>query len=113
MPNAFAAFIFQPLSNCVLDLAPTIIGREDLDHELLMGRCQLDVGRAQRADHAADRAGVLAHVPQLDGTPQLPGDVGGDGVHVVASSPEQFASRIKLELAQWSKVVKASGARAD
>ena len=36
-----------------------------------------------------------------------------EGAEVVANSPAQFGAVIKAELARWSKVVKASGMRAD
>lgn len=36
-----------------------------------------------------------------------------DGTEVIVSSPGQFASHIKVELARWARVVKEAGLRAD
>jgi len=36
-----------------------------------------------------------------------------DGVEPIANTPEEFAAQIKSELAAWSRVVKASGAKLD
>ena len=35
------------------------------------------------------------------------------GADIIASTPQQFASYIKSDLAKWAKVVKDSGARVD
>ncbi|MBC7781050.1 MAG: tripartite tricarboxylate transporter substrate binding protein [Proteobacteria bacterium] len=37
----------------------------------------------------------------------------GQGLEPAANTPQQFAALIRSEIAKWSKVVKASGARAD
>lgn len=37
----------------------------------------------------------------------------GDGVEAVGTTPEQFGSYLRQEIAKWGKVVKASGAKAD
>jgi tripartite-type tricarboxylate transporter receptor subunit TctC len=36
-----------------------------------------------------------------------------DGIDPVANTPEEFAAQIKTDLAKWSKVVKAAGAKLD
>ena len=35
------------------------------------------------------------------------------GIEAAPSTPEDFAAYMKTEIAKWSKVVKASGAKAD
>ena len=35
------------------------------------------------------------------------------GAEVIASSPDQFATKIKSEVAMWSKVIKDAGIKAD
>ncbi len=45
--------------------------------------------------------------------PELSGRFGREGMEVIASSPEQFGTHLKTELARWSKVVKDSGMRAE
>ena len=37
----------------------------------------------------------------------------GDGVEAVGTTPEQFGSYLRQEIAKWGKVVQASGAKAD
>ncbi|HYT84832.1 MAG TPA: tripartite tricarboxylate transporter substrate binding protein, partial [Burkholderiales bacterium] len=36
-----------------------------------------------------------------------------DGIEPVANTPEEFAAQIRADLARWSKVVKAAGAKLD
>jgi tripartite-type tricarboxylate transporter receptor subunit TctC len=45
--------------------------------------------------------------------PEVRTRLAGDGADPVGSSPEAFSAYIKVELARWGKVVKASGAKAD
>lgn len=37
----------------------------------------------------------------------------GQGVMVVTNTPEQFAAHIRNEIANWGRIVAASGARID
>jgi tripartite-type tricarboxylate transporter receptor subunit TctC len=45
--------------------------------------------------------------------PDMKSRMTGEGLVAVGSTREQFASHIKVELAKWAKVIKASGARVD
>ncbi len=45
--------------------------------------------------------------------PELRERLGSQGADPVTSTPEQFASYVKDELAKWTRVVKASGMKAD
>jgi tripartite-type tricarboxylate transporter receptor subunit TctC len=45
--------------------------------------------------------------------PDMTSRMTGEGLVAVGSTREQFASHIKVELAKWAKVIKASGARVD
>ena len=45
--------------------------------------------------------------------PEVRTRLAADGADPVGSSPEAFSAYIKVELAKWGKVVKASGAKAD
>jgi tripartite-type tricarboxylate transporter receptor subunit TctC len=39
--------------------------------------------------------------------------IGTQGFEIVASTPEQFAAQIKLEVEKWGKVIRAAGLKAD
>jgi tripartite-type tricarboxylate transporter receptor subunit TctC len=45
--------------------------------------------------------------------PEFNERLAGVGAHAVGSTPEEFAEYIKKELATWSRVIKATGIRAD
>ncbi len=45
--------------------------------------------------------------------PEVTQRLAGDGVEAVGTTPEQFGSYLRSEIAKWGKVVKASGATAD
>lgn len=45
--------------------------------------------------------------------PEMQERLAGEGGRIVADTPEQFAALIRSEVAKWSKVIKASGARID
>lgn len=45
--------------------------------------------------------------------PDVTQRLAGDGVEAVGTTPEQFGTYLRAEIAKWGKVVKASGARAD
>ena len=45
--------------------------------------------------------------------PDVTQRLAGDGVEAVGTTPEQFGTYLKQEVAKWGKVVKASGAKAD
>ena len=46
-------------------------------------------------------------------SPQIQARLVGEGARAVATTPEQFGSFVKAEIAKWAPVVKASGARVD
>ena len=46
-------------------------------------------------------------------SPEIVDRLTKDGAEVVASSPEQFKKVISEEVAQWAKVIKAAGIKAD
>jgi tripartite-type tricarboxylate transporter receptor subunit TctC len=45
--------------------------------------------------------------------PEMQERLAGEGGSIVAGTPEQFAALVRSEVARWSKVIKASGARID
>jgi tripartite-type tricarboxylate transporter receptor subunit TctC len=45
--------------------------------------------------------------------PDVAQRLSGDGVEAVGTTPEQFGSYLRQEIAKWGKIVKASGAKAD
>lgn len=45
--------------------------------------------------------------------PDVAQRLAGDGVEAVGTTPEQFGTYLRAEIAKWAKVVKASGAKAD
>jgi len=45
--------------------------------------------------------------------PEMQERLAGEGGRIVADTPEQFAALVRSEVAKWSKVIKASGARID
>ncbi len=52
----------------------------------------------------------IARVLQL---PDARERITGLGFDIIASSPDEFAAQIKVEIAKWGKVIKASGVKAD
>lgn len=52
------------------------------------------------------------HIVKAMRAPDLAGRLTRDGTEIVASSPAQFASYIKTEIARWATVVKEAGLRA-
>lgn len=62
-------------------------------------------------------SGVLgllsSQVVKIMQAPDMKQRLTGEGLVAVGSTREQFAVHIKLELAKWAKVIKASGARVD
>lgn len=66
---------------------------------------------------AATPAGVInalnEHLAKAMRAPDLVERFANDGTEVIVSSPAQFASHIKAELARWARVVKEAGLRAD
>jgi len=56
---------------------------------------------------------INAEIRKGFGTPQLKERFGAMGADAVATTPEQFAQFIRVEMAKWSKVVKAAGIRAE
>jgi tripartite-type tricarboxylate transporter receptor subunit TctC len=62
----------------------------------------------------ADVLGLLnSQVVRIMQTPDMKQRLTGEGLVAVGSTREQFAAHIKVELAKWAKVIKASGARVD
>ncbi len=53
------------------------------------------------------------HVVKAMRAPDVAEHLAKEGADVIASSPEQFASHIKVELARYAKLVKEAGLRAD
>lgn len=45
--------------------------------------------------------------------PDVREKLASQGAEALGSTPEEFAERIKSDMAKWSKVVKVSGARPD
>jgi tripartite-type tricarboxylate transporter receptor subunit TctC len=58
-------------------------------------------------------AKIVAEVRRILAQPDVRERIGGQGFEIVASTPEQFAAQIKLEVAKWGKVIRASGIKAD
>ena len=53
------------------------------------------------------------HMARAARSPEIVDRLTKDGAEVVASSPEQFKKVISEEVAQWAKVIKAAGIKAD
>jgi tripartite-type tricarboxylate transporter receptor subunit TctC len=61
-----------------------------------------------------DVLGLLSsQVVKIMQAPDMKQRLTGEGLVAVGSTREQFAVHIKVELAKWAKVIKASGARVD
>jgi tripartite-type tricarboxylate transporter receptor subunit TctC len=58
-------------------------------------------------------AKIQADVVKAMKTTDLTEKMGQQGAVAVGNTPDEFAAYIKVELAKWEKVVKASGAKAD
>ena len=39
--------------------------------------------------------------------------IAGQGFDVIASTPEQFAAQIKVEVEKWGKVIRSAGIKVD
>ncbi len=62
----------------------------------------------------ADVLGLLSsQVVKIMQAPDMKQRLTGEGLVAVGSTREQFAAHIKVELAKWVKVIKASGAKVD
>lgn len=53
------------------------------------------------------------HIVKAMRAPDLAERFAKEGADVIASSPAQFGSHLKAELARWAKVVKEAGLRTD
>jgi tripartite-type tricarboxylate transporter receptor subunit TctC len=58
-------------------------------------------------------AKLNAALAKAAATPSFHDRLTGQGYDVLSSAPEQMASSIRVEIAKWGKIVKASGARVD
>jgi tripartite-type tricarboxylate transporter receptor subunit TctC len=58
-------------------------------------------------------ARLHAETLKVLGTAEMKERLAGQGAIIVTDTPEQFATYIKTEIANWSRIVKASGARLD
>lgn len=58
-------------------------------------------------------AKINADMNRVMKMPEVTQRLAGDGVEAVGTTPEQFGSYLRSEIAKWGKIVKASGATAD
>jgi tripartite-type tricarboxylate transporter receptor subunit TctC len=71
-------------------------------------------GMLAPAGAPSDVLGLLSsQVVKIMQAPDMKQRLTGEGLVAVGSTREQFAVHIKVELAKWAKVIKASGARVD
>ena len=56
---------------------------------------------------------IVGEVLRVLGQPDVRERISGQGFDIVASTPEQFAAQIKIEVAKWGKVIRAAGIKAD
>lgn len=56
---------------------------------------------------------INAEVARLLATPEVSSRLLSQGLQVAAGSPQDFGRFIKAEIAQWARVIKASGAKVD
>jgi len=71
-------------------------------------------GMLAPAGAPAEVLGLLnSHVVKIMQAPEMKQRLTGEGLVAVGSTREQFAAHIKIELAKWAKVIKASGAKVD
>lgn len=54
-------------------------------------------------------AKLQAEIARILNLPELKERLASEGAAVVASTPEEFAAFLKSEMAQYAKIVKASG----
>ena len=56
-------------------------------------------------------ARLHAETIRILATPEMKERLGGQGAVIATNTPEQFAAYIKAEIANWARIIKASGAR--
>jgi tripartite-type tricarboxylate transporter receptor subunit TctC len=56
---------------------------------------------------------IVHEVLRILKEPDVRERISGQGFEVVASTPEQFAAQIKVEVAKWGKVIRAANLKAD
>ena len=58
-------------------------------------------------------AKINAEIIKLTTSPEVIDQFVKQGLEIFGSTPEQFAAKIKADLAKWSKVVRTAGIRPD
>jgi tripartite-type tricarboxylate transporter receptor subunit TctC len=56
---------------------------------------------------------IAGDIKRLLALPDMKEKVAALGFDVVASTPEQFAAQVKVEVEKWSRVIKAAGIKAE
>ena len=56
---------------------------------------------------------ITSEMLRILGQPDVRERIAGLGFDVIASTPEQLAAQIKLEVAKWGKVIRSAGMKAD
>jgi tripartite-type tricarboxylate transporter receptor subunit TctC len=56
---------------------------------------------------------IVGEVLRVLAQPDVRERISGQGFDIVASTPEQFAAHIKVEVEKWGKVIRAAGIKAD
>jgi tripartite-type tricarboxylate transporter receptor subunit TctC len=56
---------------------------------------------------------IAAEIKRMMAAPDVKDKVAALGFDVIASTPDQFAAQVKVEVAKWGKVIKAAGIKAE
>jgi tripartite-type tricarboxylate transporter receptor subunit TctC len=56
---------------------------------------------------------IAAEIKRMMAQPEMKDKVAALGFDIIASTPEQFAAQVKVEVEKWGKVIKAAGVKAE
>jgi tripartite-type tricarboxylate transporter receptor subunit TctC len=56
---------------------------------------------------------LSAEIQRILAQPDTRERIAAQGYDVIASTPEQFAAQIRIEVEKWGKVIRAAGIRVD
>ena len=56
---------------------------------------------------------ISGEMQRILAMPDIRERIAGQGFDVIASTPEQFAAQIKVEVEKWGKVIRSAGIKVD